>query len=59
MSQVLENIKKQAAALNKCIVLPEGEDIFMSVLCTLQKIVGFTPSKLFIIFSLGKAEILK
>ncbi|MBQ7348678.1 MAG: phosphate acetyltransferase [Clostridia bacterium] len=26
MSKVLENIKKQAAALNKCIVLPEGED---------------------------------
>ena len=26
MSNVLENIKKQAAALNKCIVLPEGED---------------------------------
>ena len=26
MSQVLENIKKNAAALNKCIVLPEGED---------------------------------
>ncbi len=26
MSKVLENIKKQASALNKCIVLPEGED---------------------------------
>ncbi|MBQ9734390.1 MAG: phosphate acetyltransferase [Clostridia bacterium] len=26
MSNVLENIKKQASALNKCIVLPEGED---------------------------------
>ena len=26
MSNVLENIKKQAATLNKCIVLPEGED---------------------------------
>ena len=26
MSNVLENIKKEAAALNKCIVLPEGED---------------------------------
>ncbi len=26
MSNVLENIKKKAAELNKCIVLPEGED---------------------------------
>ena len=26
MSNVLENIKNQAKALNKCIVLPEGED---------------------------------
>ncbi len=26
MSGILENIKKQASALNKCIVLPEGED---------------------------------
>ena len=26
MSKVLENIKKSASALNKCIVLPEGED---------------------------------
>ena len=26
MSNILENIKSQAKALNKCIVLPEGED---------------------------------
>ena len=26
MSKVLENIKLQASKLNKCIVLPEGED---------------------------------
>ncbi len=26
MSGILENIKKQASALNKCVVLPEGED---------------------------------
>ena len=26
MSNVLENIKNQAKSLNKCIILPEGED---------------------------------